>query len=76
MRLEDFIAKVGDEEAAGLFGVKVRTAKAWRLRDRRPRADQAAVIVEATRDHAVGAVTYEGIYAPSGTPRRGKQGLA
>ena len=55
-KLAEYIAEVGDEKAAAMFGVKTRTAKSWRLGDRYPRPEQAKVIVENS------PVTYEGIY--------------
>jgi DNA-binding transcriptional regulator YdaS (Cro superfamily) len=60
MRLNKYIEAIGDAAAAELFGVKERTAASWRRGERRPRPEQAAVIVEASR----GKVSYAEIYAP------------
>lgn len=57
MRLSDYIKRVGDARAARLFGVKVRTAAAWRRGERMPRKEHAAVIVRKS------PVTYAGIYS-------------
>lgn len=59
MNLVEFLTTIGDAEAARLFGVKVRTVQSWRLRDRIPRPQQAAIIVSKS------PVTYEGIYGSS-----------
>jgi hypothetical protein len=58
MTLSDFIKSKGDEAAAELFEVPVRTVMSWRLQDRRPRPSTAHRIVEKT----AGAVTLDGIY--------------
>lgn len=55
--LPDYIAQMGDEKAARLFGVETRTAVSWRLRERMPRPRQAKVIVERS------PVTMDGIYS-------------
>lgn len=57
MTLPEYIASMGDEKAARLFGVERRTVMSWRLRSRIPRPKQAEVIVEKS------PVTMEGIYA-------------
>jgi hypothetical protein len=59
MKLHEFIEQVGDESAAIIFGVKVRTAKSWRLQDRTPRPTQAREIVKITK----GKVSLEEIFA-------------
>ena len=58
MKLSAYIALLGDEKAAQLWSVKVRTVQSWRLGERTPRRDQAALIVRTS------PVTYEGIYGP------------
>ena len=62
--LTEFIKKLGDKEAAKLFGVEERTAASWRRMERKPRDSQAKVIVDKTKNHKLGPVTYTGIYAP------------
>jgi DNA-binding transcriptional regulator YdaS (Cro superfamily) len=61
MELSAFIEEVGDEKAAKLFGVKVRTAASWRRRERIPRPKQVPNIVRASK----GKVTLEGVYPKS-----------
>lgn len=61
--LPDFIAALGDDKAAELFEVKVRTVQSWRRRERYPRADQARRIVAA----AGGQISYAGIFGPDPT---------
>jgi len=56
MRLSDYVKQIGDEAAAELFEVKVRTAASWRRRERIPSHKQASIIVGRS------PVTYEGIY--------------
>lgn len=58
LSLPDFIAEIGDERAAELFDVTVRTAQSWRRRERYPRPIQARLIV-ARSD---GRVDYAGIF--------------
>lgn len=58
LSLPDFIARLGDEKAAELFGVKLRTVQSWRRRERMPRAEQARRIICA----ADGEVSYAGIF--------------
>lgn len=60
--LPEYIAQMGDEKAARLFGVETRTAMSWRLRSRTPRPAQAKVIVERS------PVTMDGIYSPDIQP--------
>lgn len=60
MTLPEFIESVGAERAAKMFGVKQRTAEAWKRRERYPRPAKAPDIVAATN----GAVDYKGIYGP------------
>lgn len=56
--LPEFIERIGDNAAAELFGVKVRTIESWRRRERFPRVEQARVIVTRTRNE----VDYAGIF--------------
>ena len=56
MTLIEYIETVGDAAAAKVFGVKVRTAKSWRLGDRIPRPKIAKRIIR------LAPLTYEGIY--------------
>lgn len=58
MKLTDYIQQVGDEKFARRFGWKTRKVMSWRLGDRRPRPEEAQIIVAKT------PVTYEGIYGP------------
>lgn len=69
LSLPDFIAKLGDERAAELFDVKVRTVQSWRRRERYPRPDQARRIVAA----AGGEVSYAGIFSE---PPQSQQAVA
>lgn len=63
MTLPDFIAELGDEEAARLLDAPLRTVQSWRRRERKPRPAQAARIIAA----AEGRLDYAGIYgAPAG----------
>lgn len=48
MKLPEYIALVGDDAAAKLFGVKSRTVSAWRRGERRPSRRLMTVIVSAT----------------------------
>lgn len=61
MTLPEYIADLGDEAAAQLFDVRVRTVQSWRRRERYPRPEQAERIVRLSN----GKVNYEGVYAPS-----------
>lgn len=56
MNLKDFIASVGDEKAAKMFGVKIRTAAAWRRGERIPHSTHAKRIMKKS------PVTPDGIY--------------
>ena len=56
--LPEFIADVGDEASAELFGVKLRTIQSWRRRERIPRPDQAQAMVLV----AGGRLSLESIY--------------
>jgi hypothetical protein len=56
MDLPEYIQKVGDAEFARRFGIKERTALAYRCRQRRPRPDLAVKIIAET------PVTWAGIY--------------
>jgi len=58
MRLSDYINQMGVQKAARLWNVKARTVESWRVEARRPRPEQAKVIVDTS------PVTWEGIYAP------------
>ena len=60
--LPQFIYEVGDEPAADLFGVKVRTVAGWRRGERRPRPQRARKIIAATARHPSGPVGWDGIY--------------
>ena len=62
MELKEFIAAIGDDQAAQLFGVSIRTTQSWRLGDRLPRPTQANTIVTKTATHPKGPVTFAGIY--------------
>lgn len=46
MDLTSFIEKHGDAHCAALFDAKIRTVASWRRRERFPRPEQAALIVE------------------------------
>lgn len=48
MKLKNYVGKIGDSEAAVLFGVKERTTASWRRGERLPRPDMALRIVKAT----------------------------
>ncbi len=62
MRLADYIAKMGpDHKFAELVGVARRTVADWRTGNRRPRPEQAQVIVKRTK----GLVSMADIYGPS-----------
>lgn len=56
--LASFIAEVGDEKAADLFGVKLRTVESWRRGERTPRPKQAQQIIAA----ADGRLDFQSIY--------------
>lgn len=60
--LSGFIAEIGDEAAAALFDVKLRTVASWRRGERFPRRDQALRIVDRSKSHPHGPVTFAGIY--------------
>lgn len=49
MLLIDYIAKLGDEKFADKFGITVRCAESWRLKQRRPRLAMALKIEKKTR---------------------------
>ena len=49
MKLNEYLSRVGDEEAAKLFSVKKRTAISWRLGQRSPSPSQAFKIEELTK---------------------------
>jgi hypothetical protein len=57
--LPEFIAELGDSEAARLFGVPERTVQSWRRRERFPRPAMASRII----DVAGGRLNMGGIYA-------------
>ena len=58
MTLRDFIAAIGEQAAANLFGASVFTIRSWRKGTRHPRAEMAQRIVALTG----GRVTFAGIY--------------
>lgn len=58
MNLREYIETIGDEEAAKVLGVKVRTIKSWRYGARVPRPAKALDIVKKTH----GLLTFENIY--------------
>lgn len=60
MDLKGFIEQLGDAKAAKLFGVKQRTAAAWRRGERTPRPKQVQKIIKASG----GELSYEAIYGP------------
>jgi hypothetical protein len=66
MELAVYIHCVGDEAAARLFGVAIRTASSWRRMERAPSPQQALNIVELSE----GKVDWKGIYAPYARHRR------
>ena len=51
-----YLKALGDKKASALYGVKPRTIKSWRLRDRTPRPEQARSIVEKS------PVSFDSIY--------------
>lgn len=59
MTLKTYIDFVGNEIAAKLFNVKIRTIVSWKRGDRSPRLEKAKEIIKATK----GKVTMEGIYS-------------
>lgn len=61
MRIQDYIATIGDRAAAELFGITERAAESYRLGTRKPRPEVAQRIVDKTN----GKVDWEGIYAPA-----------
>ncbi len=61
MKLTDYIAKIGDEAFAEKFGITRRAALSYRLRERRPKPELAARIVQET------PVTWKGIYVMPAT---------
>lgn len=60
MDLPAYIKAIGDEAAARKFSVTERCAASWRLRQRLPRPQKAARIVELTD----GLVSLHEIYGP------------
>ena len=60
MHLREYIRTHGDEAAARLFEVKVRTAASWRRGERKPRHAQADRIIIVM----LGCMTYADIYGP------------
>lgn len=59
MKLSSYIKKVGDAEAALLFGVKKRVIESWRRVERSPRPEKARAIVVATKGKVSFAECYE-----------------
>lgn len=63
-----FIKALGDDKAAELFSkwcntdIKPRRVETWRKRQRRPRPAEATVIVDRSKRHKFGPVTFEDIY--------------
>jgi DNA-binding transcriptional regulator YdaS (Cro superfamily) len=62
MDLPSFIKSVGDEAAARLFGVKLRTVASWKYGERTPHGKRAAEIERLTK----GKVRVTEIYAGNG----------
>lgn len=58
MNLTAYIEQIGDEAAAKLFSEKLRTVKAWRRRERKPRPKCVPKLIE----RSAGVLTYENIY--------------
>lgn len=56
--LPEYIAEIGDEASAVLFGVSVVTAASWRRRERFPRREKSGEIIAKTRHR----VSLSGIY--------------
>lgn len=67
MDLSAFIRELGIEESADLFGVSTHTAKSWMYRERRPRPRKASEIVEVTKRHPTGKVSFADIYGEEST---------
>ena len=63
MKLSNFISQLGDKESAELFDTKERTVISWRLEERKPKTQKALQIIAKTKDHPIGEVTFEDIYA-------------
>ena len=66
MTLSEYIAEIGDAEAARRFGAKVRTVQSWRRRERYPRRTEVAGILAASD----GRLSVEGIYGPFPIPNQ------
>ena len=58
MRLNEYIAEIGDRKAAEIFKVSHRTTQAWRTGRRRPMPDKAREIEEKTN----GLVSFQECY--------------
>ena len=69
VNLKGFIERVGDTKAAKLFGVKTRTAAAWRRGERQPRPKQVKKIIKASG----GELSYETIYGTQVTAKPAQQ---
>ena len=59
MNLTDYISALGDDTAAKVLGITVRSAKAYRLGVRTPRPAKAQQMVKRSR----GKLSLEAIYA-------------
>ena len=68
MKLADYIAKIGDQAFAEKFGITERAALSYRLRQRRPKPELAARIVQET------PVTWKGIYVMPARPGEDQTG--
>lgn len=64
MTLVDFITERGDEAAASLFKVTVRTAASWRRKERRPKPAKAREIERTTG----GLVSMQEVYTHPDAP--------
>lgn len=66
LSLSAYIAMLGDEEFARRYGVKERTAQAYRLGERKPRPARARAIVEGSDGQLSFASIYDdGAAAPN-----------
>lgn len=63
--LPEFIAEIGDTEAARLFDAELRTVQAWRRRERWPRPETAQQMVAVSG----GRLTMDGIYGADPKPK-------
>lgn len=58
MDLSTYIKTLGDETAATILGISIRSARAYRLKDRTPRPEKAREMVKRSK----GKLTLERIY--------------